>query len=223
MASLPQTAPNWLLDHGPKQLELLFRAIIYHPSTPVLIADDEGNSRDASAGAGKLLGFPRQKIIGRKIDEFAPPSLRPEISQLWRAFLEEGDKEGTLPLLDSDGSIREVEFTAKRNVLPVRHVIALREKAAPSAAPGAVHIPLWVQDYALYLLNTQGCVAAWYAGAERIYGYAASEAIGEELSFLYSSDDALEVKLQEELRRAESEGHAGSEGWQTRKGGACFW
>jgi PAS domain S-box-containing protein len=183
----------------------------------LLIADDDGNSRDASAGAGKLLGFPRRKIIGRKLDDFAPPSLRPEVSQIWRAFVQD-DQEGTLPLLDSGGAVRELEFTAKRNVLPVRHVIALREKT-----PAAAGIPLWVQDYALYLLNAEGCVAAWYSGAERIYGYTAGEAIGRQLSFLYSSDDSLAGKLQEELRRAESEGHSGNEGWQTRKGGACFW
>ena len=60
-------APGWLLENGPKELELLFRAIVYHPSAPILIADNERNYRDASAGAGKLLGLPRDKIIGQKI------------------------------------------------------------------------------------------------------------------------------------------------------------
>jgi hypothetical protein len=30
---------DWLLDHGPRELELLFRAIVFHPSAPILIAD----------------------------------------------------------------------------------------------------------------------------------------------------------------------------------------
>src|SRR5437588_12040553 len=50
MASLPQST-GWLAEHGPKELELLFRAIIYHPSAPILIADDERRYRDASFGA----------------------------------------------------------------------------------------------------------------------------------------------------------------------------
>ena len=52
-------AKGWLRDNGPKELELLFRAIVYHPAVPILIADNDRNYRDASAGAGKLLGLPR--------------------------------------------------------------------------------------------------------------------------------------------------------------------
>src|ERR1700724_1202643 len=96
-----QHAISWLVENGPKELELLFRAIVYHPSAPVLIADNEGNYRDASIGAGKLLGVPREKIIGRQIDDFAQPGFKPKVSQLWRAFLEHGEQEGTLRLLGS--------------------------------------------------------------------------------------------------------------------------
>ena len=62
---LQSPANRWLVENGPNELELLFRAIVYHPSAPLLITDDDGNSRDASVGAGKLLGLPREEIIGR--------------------------------------------------------------------------------------------------------------------------------------------------------------
>ena len=74
-AESPSSTAAWLVENGPKELELLFRAIVYHPSAPLLIADDDGNSRDASAGAGKLLGLPREKIIGHQINEFASARL----------------------------------------------------------------------------------------------------------------------------------------------------
>src|ERR1700722_4425247 len=97
-------ASSWLAENGPKELELLFRAIVYHPSASILIADDDGNSRDASVGAAKLLGLPREKIIGRHIDDFAPANSRPEVSELWRAFLQQGEQEGSLQLLRPDGT-----------------------------------------------------------------------------------------------------------------------
>jgi formate hydrogenlyase transcriptional activator len=75
-------ATRWLEDNGPKELELLFRAIVYHPAVPILIADNDRNYRDASAGAGKLLGLPRDKIIGCRLDDFAAPASKPKISQL---------------------------------------------------------------------------------------------------------------------------------------------
>ena len=66
-------------------------------------------------------------------------------------------------------------------------------------------------------------IAAWYSGAERIYGYQADEAIGQHVSFLYPGEDTLRARLQEELKRAAAEGHLGTEGWQARKDGSRFW
>ena len=80
-------------------------------------------------GAARLFGLPRKRIIGRRLDEFAEPGFRTQIEQLWRAFLQQGEQSGTLRLMGSDGSLREVEYTAKGNALPVRHVLALRDKS----------------------------------------------------------------------------------------------
>jgi PAS domain S-box-containing protein len=108
-------------------------------------------------------------------------------------------------------------------VLPVRNVLVLRDKTAETERASTDPFPSWVQDYALYLLDIEGRVAAWYSGAERIYDYAASEAIDRHVSFLYPGDDTRQVKLQEELRRAVAEGHVGAEGWQAKKDGSRFW
>jgi PAS domain S-box-containing protein len=198
------------------------RAIVYHPSAPILITDSDGNSREASVGASKLLGLPREALIGHQIDDFVAPGSKPEISQLWRALQERGEQEGTLRLAGPDGTAREVEYTAKSNVLPVRHVLTLRDKSELADA-AAGRIPSWVQDYALYLLHADGGVAAWYSGAARIYGYECEEAVGRHVSFLYPGEDTLSGKLQEEFNRAGTQGHVGSEGWQSRKDGSRFW
>ncbi len=134
MASQPQST-GWLAQNGPKELELLFRAIIFHPSAPILIADDDRRYRDASFGASKLLGIPREKIIGRSLDDFAEPSFKPLISEQWQSFLEKGEQHGTLQLVGPDGDPRDVEYTVKGNVLPVRHLVVLHDKTgAPAAA-----------------------------------------------------------------------------------------
>jgi len=222
---VPSHATGWLVENGPKELELLFRAIVYNPSAPILVTDDQGNTREASIGVGKLLGLPRAKIIGRRVDDFAPPSFKPQISELWRALQERGEQAGTLCLLGSDARPRDVEYLGKSNVLPVRHILVLRDKAAPAAAPypATDRIPAWVQDYALYLLGVDGRLVAWYSGAERIYGYEAAETLGRHVSFLYPGEDTLQYRLQEELKRAAAEGHFGTEGWQAKKDGSRFW
>ena len=111
------------------------------------------------------------------------------ISERWQAFLEEGEQVGTLQLLGPDGTPRDVEYTAKGNVLPVRHLLLLRDKTKPAEAdkdPSRNPIPSWVRDYALFLLDVDGQIVAWYAGAERIYGFKSGETVGRHLSVLYA-------------------------------------
>ncbi|MFI5386816.1 MAG: sigma 54-interacting transcriptional regulator [Fimbriimonadales bacterium] len=227
LAEKPQGA-SWLVENGPRELELLFRAIIYHPAAPLLIADNDGHYRDASSGAEKLLGLSREKIIGRSLDDFVDPSFKPQISELWQAFLKRGEQEGSLRLVGPDGSLREVEYTAKGNVLPERHLLVLRDLTVPAqmrrqAEAARDDIPAWVQDFALFLLNVDGNVVAWYSGAERIYGYNGAEAIGQHGALLYPSEDTLRVRLREELKRCAAEGHFVTEDWCVRKDGARFW
>jgi PAS domain S-box-containing protein len=217
-ASAPQS--RWLIENGPKELELLFRAIVFHPSTPILLSDNERQSVDASVGASKLLGIPREKIIGRSLDDFADPALKPVISETWRAFLEDGQQEGTLQLMAPDGTPREVEYSAKGEVLPERHLLVLRDRVPRDAVASST--PGWVQDYALFLTDIDGQVTAWYAGAERIYGHKNSEILGQSVSMLDPDDDAS-AKLRETLRRATAEGHVGAEGWQVKEDGTRFW
>ena len=224
-ASQP-VAIRWLTDNGPKELELLLRAVIFHPSTPILIADNDRRYQEASVGASKLLGLPREKLVGRSLDEFAVPEIRPVISERWRTFLEEGEQVGTLQLLGPDGAPREVEYVAKGNVLPVRHLLALRDKTSetsPDADPAQNSIPSWVQDFALSLLDVDGQIVAWYGGSERIYQYTSQEAQGQNVTLLNPDEDPQRITMHEELKRAASEGHFGTEGWHVKKDGTRFW
>lgn len=214
-ASVPQS--RWLIENGPKELELLFRAIVFHPSTPILLADNQRQSVEASVGASRLLGIPREKIIGRTLEDFVNPTLKPTISETWRAFLEDGQQEGTLQLMAPDGTPREVEYSAKGELLPERHLLVLRDKA-----PSAGTVPGWVQDYALFLTDVDGQITAWYAGAARIYGHQTSNVLGQSISMLDPRDDAA-AKLKETLKRAAVEGHVGAEGWQVKENGSRFW
>jgi PAS domain S-box-containing protein len=211
---------SWLTENGPRELEQLFRAVVFHHSSSILVADNNRNYREASVGAARLLGVPREKLLGHQLDDFAEPAFKPIVSQLWQDFLNGGEQEGVLRLLTPDGSLRQVEYTAKGNILPVCHVLALRDKAASEHAG---RIQPWVQDHALYLLDTTGAIAAWYAGASRIYGYSAEEATGRHISFLYQEDESLRSSLDEELQRSSATGHVGAEGWQVRQDGSSFW
>jgi PAS domain S-box-containing protein len=80
-----------------------------------------------------------------------------------------------------------------------------------------------VVDYAIFMLDPQGIVLTWNAGAERIKGYKASEIVGKHFSKFYPGADARRGKPDYELRIAADEGRYEEEGWRIRKDGTSFW
>src|SRR5688572_2477652 len=80
-----------------------------------------------------------------------------------------------------------------------------------------------IRDYAIFMLDPDGRIATWNAGAERITGYKADEAIGKHLSIFYPQVDIDAGKCDRVLGVAEREGHFDEEGWRLCKDGTPFW
>ncbi len=80
-----------------------------------------------------------------------------------------------------------------------------------------------VTDYAIYVLNPQGYVTTWNAGAERINGYTSDEIIGENFSRFFTADDLASGGNTHALATATRDGRFEKEGWQVRKNGTRYW
>ncbi|WP_413990461.1 PAS domain S-box protein [Labrys okinawensis] len=80
-----------------------------------------------------------------------------------------------------------------------------------------------VTDYAIYMLDLDGRVASWNAGARRFKGYEANEIIGQHFSRFYTEKDRVDGLPARALATAESEGRFENEGWRVRKDGTRFW
>ncbi|HWO17590.1 MAG TPA: ATP-binding protein [Kofleriaceae bacterium] len=80
-----------------------------------------------------------------------------------------------------------------------------------------------VKDYAIFMLDPDGCVATWNPGAERLKGYTADEVIGRHFSVFYPEADVRAGKCELELEVAAREGRFEDEGWRIRKDGSRFW
>jgi len=79
-----------------------------------------------------------------------------------------------------------------------------------------------VKDYAIFMLDPDGYVTTWNAGAERINGYTAGEIIGKHFSVFYPESDKY-TKPPRELAIAVETGVYEEEGWRIRKDGSTFW
>jgi PAS domain S-box-containing protein len=80
-----------------------------------------------------------------------------------------------------------------------------------------------VRDYAIFLLDPDGRVVSWNAGAERIKGYTAEEILGQEFTRFYEPDDVAAGVPATALARAAEEGRFQGRGWRVRKDGRRFY
>jgi len=80
-----------------------------------------------------------------------------------------------------------------------------------------------IVDYAIYMLDRNGRVTSWNAGAQRIKGYSANEAIGTHFSNFYTEEDRAQRLPEVALRIAATEGRFERDGWRLRKDGSRFW
>src|SRR5687767_6898673 len=78
-------------------------------------------------------------------------------------------------------------------------------------------------DYAIFMLDPNGYIATWNAGAERIKGYTKDEIIGKHFSIFYPPEAIARDWPATELERAAKDGRIEDEGWRVRKDGTLFW
>jgi PAS domain S-box-containing protein len=80
-----------------------------------------------------------------------------------------------------------------------------------------------VHDYALFQMDTDGQIATWNSGAERVLGYTAEEIIGQPSRRLFVPEDIAAGVPEREMHTAATLGRAVDERWHLRKDGTRFW
>ena len=78
-------------------------------------------------------------------------------------------------------------------------------------------------DHALFVLDPQGRISDWNAGAQRLNGYSANEIVGQHFSRLFTEEDQKAQVAQHALQVAAREGKFEAEGWRVRKDGSRFY
>jgi PAS domain S-box-containing protein len=129
------------------------------------------------------------------------------------------------PIDDSAAPIRNAQGEVAGVVLVFRDVTERRktERALQDSEERFRLLVEGVQDYAIFMLDPQGNVVGWNAGAKRMKGYQAYEIIGKHFSCFYPPEAAEVGWPDKELQTAAAEGRFEDEGWRLRKDGSKFW
>jgi PAS domain S-box-containing protein len=80
-----------------------------------------------------------------------------------------------------------------------------------------------VEEYAVSVLDTEGCVRTWNDGAERMSEYDRDQIVGRHVSTWYCERDRKAGVPQRDLRTAAIEGAVEREGWRVGRDGTAFW
>ena len=78
------------------------------------------------------------------------------------------------------------------------------------------------REYGIFMLNPEGYILSWNAGAERMKGYKESEILGQHFSRFYTFEDVNAGHPAWGLARAEADGKFEDEGWRLRRDGSRF-
>ncbi|WP_397571602.1 PAS domain S-box protein [Schlesneria sp. T3-172] len=203
----------------------------------IFMLDPQGRVATWNAGAERIKGYRADEIIGQHFTKFYPqeaidrgwPEYELKVATAEGRFEDEGWR------LRKDGSQfwAVVVITALRDVngnlrgfSKVTRDLTARKRVEESLRQTEERFRLLIEtatDYAIFVLDPQGHVVSWNAGAERIKQYTAHEIIGQHFSKFYPQEAIHQGRPDNALRRAREEGRYEDEDWRVRRDGSRFW
>jgi len=221
-----------------RESEERFRAVAESATDAIVAADKSGHITYFNQGAERIFGYAARDVISRPLTLLMPQRFHDAHRQGLARFLTTGEarvvgrtvelvgqrKDGTeFPLELSLASWKARGDTFFTGIL---RDITERKRAEEllRASEERFHLMVkHVEDYAIFMLDAEGRVATWNAGAERIKGYRADEIIGRHFACFYTPDDVRAGKPERLLQEAVSRGRCEDEAWRVRKDGSAFW
>jgi PAS domain S-box-containing protein len=215
-----------------------FRALIEGVTDyAIFMLDPQGIVTSWNTGAERIKGYSADEIIGRHFSLFYPkealdrdwPAQELREAERQGRFEDEGwriRKDGTrfwanvviTAMRNADGSLRGFSKITRDLTERREHEERLRRSEERFRL-----LVESVEDYSICMLDTDGRVTSWNAGAQRMTGYAADEILGAPIEQFYPADDVQTGRPQLELRDAILYRRGLEIGWRMRKDGTRFW
>jgi PAS domain S-box-containing protein len=238
MAFQPSREPSVTPIGSGNTGEHLFRLLIENVlDYAIFMLSPEGIVSSWNAGAERIKGYRAHDIIGSHFSKFYTPEA---IAEDWpaeelRRSLKAGRFEDEGWRVRKDGS----KFWANVIITPMRgpqgellgfskvtRDLTERRQHEEQLRQSERHFRLLIEgvrDHAIILLDEQGKVMSWNAGAERVKGYRVDEVIGHHYSMFYPPEEIAQGKPQRELEIAGATGVAEDTGWRLKRDGTRFW
>jgi PAS domain S-box-containing protein len=179
-------------------------------------------SRTGEVLGGLFFGHPDVGVFDARAERFVAAiavqgAIAIDKARLYRAAQDEIERRRKV-----EQALRENELTLEAKVAE-RTAELMREAGERVQAEGRFQLLVsGVTDYAVFMLDTNGIVTNWNAGAQRIKGYQASEIVGRHFENFYTPEDRAAGVPRRALQTAIREGKFEAEGERVRKDGSTF-
>jgi len=220
------------------QGDITVRTLLESLAEGVVIIDIRGTILLVNTLAEQMFGYPNKDLIGKPHSILIPERFRKIHEEHMAHFFAEPMIVPMGRVLDfagrrQDGSEFPVEISLSfietiNGVLALAFVtdITLRKQFELQIRESEKLFRIQVEgvkDYAIFMLDVQGNVLTWNAGAERLKGYGEREIIGKHFSCFYPEEERNAGKPEEQLKKAAAGEQLEDEGWRVRKDGSRFW
>jgi PAS domain S-box-containing protein len=204
-------------------------AFLESAADAVVGMDRTGRITEFNTAAEKMFGHPREEVLGRMVaDVIVPPSLRRSHGAGLERYLATGEarvlgRRIEISALRKDGTTFPVELAIGQPSGTQTFRGIIRDISERKESEHFRLLVAAVKDHAIFMLDTEGRVATWNAGAQAVKGYAQSEIVGQHFSVFYTAEDRKLLKPHHDLEIAETSGRFENKGWRVRKDGTQFW
>jgi PAS domain S-box-containing protein len=199
---------------------------------PMLILR-EGVVAYANPACGRMLGAPRRTLVGMELNALTV-SENDEIRQLaarratrnMGAVLELRLRRLDGEVIDADVVATPLLFRRRPALLLVLRDAAPRRVMEAELERSQERFRLLTEtlrDHAVVALDAAGRIISWNAGAEQLFGYTATQAIGQDSALLFREEDVAAGRPAAELRATRDLGRFEAEEWRCRADGTAFW
>jgi PAS domain S-box-containing protein len=203
----------------------------------IFLLDPSGRVVSWNAGAQSIKGYAAHEIIGRHFSVFYPEEAKarkwPELELQMAAAKGRFEDEGWRLRKDGSTFWANVIITALkdeqgrlRGFAKITRDLSERRRQEELLRQSEERFRLMVdsvKDYAIFMLDPEGRVASWNAGAQRIKGYTRAEILGQHFSVFYPPEGRAKKWPEQELATAREQGRFEDEGLRQRKDGTMFW
>jgi len=201
--------------HPLKEMGEIFQLMVEHAPIGILLVDAHGNILHTNPKADDIFGYSQEELLGKPMEMLLPERFRgghgahrahfmsdPKARPMGEGRHLYGRRKDGREVPVEIGLVPVPTSSGAAVLASIVDVTAQQEATKSMARLAAV---VEASGDAIVTLSTDDTILSWNPGAEKMYGYLASEAVGQTISFLIPSDRTEEFRaIREKMRRGES-------------------